>query len=78
MSRVGKVAVVVVEKVIITIIGNFVSLNPKNKHIFAVMKRSQFLLTKTYTVYARQVTDAHQQFHKKFKFYNISLGLIIV
>ena len=31
MSRVGKVAVVVVEKVIITIIGDFVSLNPKKQ-----------------------------------------------
>ena len=33
MSRVGQVAVVVVEKVIITIIGNFVSLNPKKTSI---------------------------------------------
>ena len=37
MSRVGKVAVVVVEKLIITVVGNFVTLNPKNKHIFAVI-----------------------------------------
>ena len=37
ISRVGKVAVVVVEKLIITVVGNLVTLNPKNKHIFAVI-----------------------------------------
>ena len=37
MSRVGKVAVVVVEKLIITVVRNFVTLNSKNKYIFAVI-----------------------------------------